>query len=107
MIQILISTNSQVRSALTEARGIWDDGIIADEDLVAVYQILTNRLDFIPDELSGTARNYPTFVLLIQGGILNKSDYVNAYLIRIPQHGWFFLQTRLGAPPMVMRRKGR
>jgi len=103
----LLATNVVVRRALQDAKGAPDILSIARPDFEAICSLLGKLDKFEPWSGGGTVLRYPRFTIaIIPGSVADSNSFtnrvsVNAYLVRVPNHGWFFLETRRRPKPVV------
>ncbi len=98
----LIRANSKASAALSEAEGTIGNWDITSDDIKAISSEVAKIDGFATSRHGGTAVRFDRFVIAIIGGYIGD-DYFNAYLLRVPAHGWIFLETRQVPAPLTTR----
>lgn len=92
MAAYLIGKNAGVSNVLSQSKAM-DNGVITSEDMTQVSSEIRKLKGFTPDPYNCAAVKYDRFVIAIVGGQIGDR-YFNAYLIRVPNVGWTFLELR-------------
>jgi len=95
----LIEGHPDVQEALKHAQPTVLDEGISSKDLEWISSELAGIKGFSPFHGRGTAVKYDRFIIVMVGGFIDDK-YFNVYFIRIPGHGWMYLEKNEVPAPM-------
>lgn len=100
MAKSLIENNPDVQKALKSAKPSILVEEISSKDLEWITSEISKIKGFVSAPHGGTAVKYNHYIIAVVGGFIDDK-FFNVYFIRIPGHGWIYLDKKEVPAPLV------